>query len=161
MYKDFSNYEIFADSRIWSKKRKKWLKPKTLPNGYQQVCLYDNEGKKHYERWHKVIYFAVNGLWEYPDGMEIHHCDEVRTNNQIANLLLCSHRENCNFGTRNEKISKRVAAYDKNGELIMVFPSTREAGRQGFRNSHVSACCRGERKTHKGYTWKYLDDDDE
>ena len=38
----------------------------------------------------------------------------------------------------------------------MAFPSVMEAGRQGFNFGNVAACCRGERKTHKGYTWKYL-----
>lgn len=50
---------------------------------------------------------------------------------------------------------KQVCAF-KNNELVMTFPSTAEAGRQGFCQVSVAACCRGERKTHKGYTWKYL-----
>lgn len=53
------------------------------------------------------------------------------------------------------KLSKRVGAY-KNGDLIMVFQSTREAGRNGFNQANVSACCIGKHKTHRGYFWKYL-----
>lgn len=161
MYKNFSNYEIFADGRIWSKYSNKFLKPITMKNGYQKVSLYDNNGKLHVERLHKVIYCAVNGLWEIPKCYELHHCDEVKTNNQIGNLLLCSHQENCNHGTRNERIakaqSKRVGAYDKNGELVIVFASTKEAKRLGFDQGHVAACCNGKRKTHKGFEWRYLD----
>lgn len=54
-----------------------------------------------------------------------------------------------------EKQSKQVAAY-KDGSLAMIFPSTMEAGRQGFNQSHISACCNGIRNYHKGYTWRYL-----
>lgn len=53
------------------------------------------------------------------------------------------------------KLSKRVGAY-KNGELIMVFQSTREAGRNGFNQANVSACCIGKHKTHRGYVWEYI-----
>ena len=55
----------------------------------------------------------------------------------------------------NGKTSKQVGAY-KNNELIMVFPSVGEARRQGFCGSSVEKCCNGKRKTHKGYTWKYI-----
>ena len=58
-------------------------------------------------------------------------------------------------GIPNIKLSRRVGAY-KNGELIMTFQSTSEAGRNGFSSGHVSACCRGERRVHKGYNWYYI-----
>lgn len=49
---------------------------------------------------------------------------------------------------------KAVGAY-KNGELIMIFESTMEADRNGFDSSHISACCRGKLRTHKGYEWRF------
>ena len=174
MYKNFSNYEIFADGRIWSKVRKKWLKPQKNEQrgGYQQVGLTDNNGKRHMEYVHRVCWMAVNGVWEIPDGMELNHLDEDKTNNHISNLQLCTHKENVNHGTRNERSakaltnhpdkSKRVGAF-KNNELMMVFDSTREAQRNGFKQSAVSACCRncfnreGNNK-YKGFIWKYLDE---
>ena len=54
---------------------------------------------------------------------------------------------------QNEK--KQVGAF-KDGELVMVFSSTTEAGRNGFIQSNVSACCNGKKKTHKGYEWRYI-----
>lgn len=166
MFRDFTNYEIFEDGRIWSKKKKKFLKSYTTRDGYQMVGLVDNEGKRHTERLHRVVFCAVNGLWEFPEGMQINHLDENKTNNHITNLELVTPKENCNFGTRNTriaetmtnspKISKRVGAF-KDGELQMVFPSTNEAGRQGFNQGNVCRCCRGEQKTYKGFTWRYLE----
>lgn len=161
MFRDYQNYEVFADGKIWSKVRNKFLKPTTKKNGYQRVCLYDNEGKKNYQFVHRVCWMAVNGVWEIPKYYDIHHCDEVKTNNHISNLLLCTRKENLNFGTRNSRaakaLSKRVGAF-KNDELVMVFSSTNEAERQGYKHSAVSQCCNGKRKTHKGYVWKYLDE---
>ena len=51
--------------------------------------------------------------------------------------------------------SKQVGAF-KDGELVMAFQSTNEARRQGFNKGHISACCRGKLKTHKGFEWRYL-----
>ena len=43
-------------------------------------------------------------------------------------------------------------------EIVKVWKCTREAERQGFCHSNISACCRGKRKSHKGYKWMYLED---
>lgn len=55
----------------------------------------------------------------------------------------------------NGVLSKQVYQYNKKGELIKIWESTAECGRNGFHFGNVAACCRGERKTHKGYIWSY------
>lgn len=50
-------------------------------------------------------------------------------------------------------LSKPVAAKDAEENIVFEFPSTREAGRNGFNAGHIAECCRGERKTHKGLFW--------
>lgn len=167
-FRDFDKYEIYEDGRIWSYKTNRFLKPGTDKNGYQQVLLSDNEGKSKMYLLHRVVYEAVTGS-PIPYGYEINHIDERKYNNARNNLELISHKQNINYGTRNSragksiskamtnnpKISKAVGAF-KNGELVMTFKSAREAGRQGYNQGNVAACCRGERKTNKGYTWRYL-----
>ena len=54
-----------------------------------------------------------------------------------------------------ESKSKQVGAF-KNGNLVTTFQSIKEAGIQGFDQGHISECCNGKRKTHKGFEWKYL-----
>lgn len=71
-------------------------------------------------------------------------------------------KENCNWGSRNERftkaLSKRVQAFDKEGNLVYDFPSTMEAQRQmGFSNSAICACCNGKRKSAYGLIWKYVE----
>ena len=53
--------------------------------------------------------------------------------------------------------SKPVLQLSVSGNIVAEYPSTREAARQngGFNHSAISAVCRGEKKTHKGYGWKY------
>ena len=169
---NFEKYEVYEDGRIWSYSRKKFLKPKTEKNGYQRVCLYDNEGKKKLYLVHRVVYEAVTGN-PIPKGMQINHRSEDKTDNRFfENLELVTPKENVNYGTRNARAAKslskakkgiipkanppkQVGAF-KDGELVMIFPSTQECGRNGYNQGSVASCCRGERKTHKGYTWKYL-----
>ena len=162
-FRDYSKYEVFEDGRIWSYSHKKFLKPITMKDGYQQVGLYDDDGKMKKYLLHRVVWESVTGE-PIPEGYEINHISEAKDDNFFENLQLMTHKQNLNYGSRNSRASKtktngvrskQVGAY-KNGELVMTFPSTAECGRQGFNQSTVAACCRGERKTHKGYTWKYL-----
>ena len=54
-------------------------------------------------------------------------------------------------------ISRPVAQYTLDGELIKIFQSARDAERQeGFNHSAISATAKGKQKTHKGYIWKYV-----
>ena len=150
MFKDYTKYEVYPDGKIWSYSHKKWLKYFTnKKDGYQRVVLYNNEGKRKTFLVHRVIFEAVSGS-PIPEGMQINHRSEVKTENMITNLELVSPKENINYGSGIERSakartngvrSKQVGAF-KNGELVMTFPSTMECGRQGFNQSGVSACCR-------------------
>ena len=157
-FRNFEKYEVYEDGRIWSYKSNKWLKPTTNNLGYQVVSLSDNEGKIKTYNVHRIVYEAVSGK-PIPEGYEINHISEAKDENFFANLQLISHKENINFGTRNERSaksqSKQVGAF-KNGELIFTFQSTAEAQRNGFYSSAVSKCCNGKWTHYKGYTWKYI-----
>lgn len=162
-FRNYDNYEIYADGRIWSYKKNKFLKPNTVRGGYQQVCLIDDEGKRKMYYVHRIVWEAVTGE-PIPDYLDCNHIDEDKTNCSFANLNLLSPKENCNWGSRNDRIakantngkcSKQVGAY-KDGKLVMVFKSTNEAGRQGFHQGAVSRCCNGKLPHYKGFVWRYI-----
>ena len=167
-FRNFEKYEVYEDGRIYSYKSKKFLKPIKCPNGYQRVCLVDNEGKMKLYLLHRVVYEAVTGE-SIPEGMQCNHINEDKTDNRFCNINLLTPKENTNWGTRNSRASKAISKANtnnpkrskmvgafKNGELIFTFPSSNEAGRNGFKQSAVSDCCNGKRKTHNGFTWKYI-----
>lgn len=168
-FRQYDKYEVYPDGRIWSYKTKRFLKPGKTKSGYQQVSLSDNEGKIKWYLLHRVVYEAVSGS-PIPEGYEINHRNEIKTDNRFfENLELVTHKENMKFGTRNErarkaisksltnnpKLSKAVGAF-KDGKLVMQFPSTSEAQRNGFYSSAVSRCCNGKLPHYKGYEWRYL-----
>ena len=59
-----------------------------------------------------------------------------------------------------ENKSKPVVQIDPTtNKIVKVWESSTEAGRQcGFDHGNISVCCKGKRKTHKGYKWMYLSD---
>lgn len=163
MYRNFTKYEVYEDGKIWSYSHKKWLKPATEKNGYKQVTLYDNEGKRKTYYLHRVVYEAVSGE-PIPDDLEVNHRNEDKTDCSFENLNLLTHKDNINCATGIERSaksringvrSKVVGAY-KDGDLVMKFSSIQEARRQGFSQSNICSCCNGKRKTHKGFQWRYL-----
>lgn len=65
-----------------------------------------------------------------------------------------------NFDVDNYKkktTSKTVYQYDKDYNLIKIWYSAAEAGRNGFSSGHISACCLGKRKFHKGFIWSHTE----
>ena len=144
------------------------MTPFEVGAGYLGVTLSKNrEYKQCYV--HRLI---AEAFLPNPDNLpEVNHKDEDKTNNFVflnedgtvnkkkSNLEWKNHRDNCNHGTRNERVakaqSKPVLQFTLNGEFVREWPSTMECERNGFSSGNVSACCRGERKTAYGYIWKY------
>ena len=137
----------------------KLLKAKMNNRGYLMVHLW-KENKHTGFLIHRLVYSVFCG--SIPDDMQVNHIDEDINNNRLNNLNLMTCKENINFGSHNQRVakanSKPVVALDADGKVVFEFQSTNEAGRCGFDQSHVSACCRGEVKTHRGYRWKYKEE---
>lgn len=147
--KDF--YEIQEDGTLYGHRGRK-LAETLNSHGYVQNKLSTEIGEKPFYR-HRLVALAF--IPNPENKREINHRDENKLNNDISNLEWATRAENINHGTRNERISKPVIGICvKTGQQI-EFPSTMEAGRQGFHQGHVAACCRGEEKTHKGYEWRF------
>ena len=48
----------------------------------------------------------------------------------------------------------------KNNNIIKIWNSVGEASRSGFTTSLIREVCLGKRKSHGGYEWQYVNDDD-
>lgn len=60
-----------------------------------------------------------------------------------------------NLREANENKMKRVASYS-DGILIKVYENICDTEKDGFDYHHVSKVANGLRKTHKGYTFKFV-----
>ena len=143
----------------------KVLKSGVAGGGYLQVVLY-KDGNSRAFKVHRLVYAAFCG--EIPNGYDVNHIDECKTNNRLDNLNLMTRKENNNWGTHNQRVAKAntnnplrcrpVVALNEDGEVISEFSPTREAGRNGFNQGDLVSCCRGRYKTHRGYRWKFKED---
>lgn len=166
-WKDIEGYEgMYQVSNEGKVKSLKFNKDKILKNrwylGYWAVVLYKN-GVGTPKTVHRLV---AEAFVDNPDNLPcVNHKDENRSNCVMENLEWCTYKYNNNYGTRNERnrvlltnredLSKQVYQYTLDGELVKIWASTREAGRNGFRQNCISLCCTGKLKTHKGYKWSY------
>lgn len=138
------------------------LKPGKDHGGYLQVILYKNKIRR-IGRVHRLVWSAFNG--PIPEGMEINHIDECKTNNSLSNLNLLSRTQNMNWGTQkkrsamartNGKCSKPILQYTMNGVFLREWVSQQEITRQtGYHRGNISSCCNGKIKSSNGYVWRF------
>lgn len=121
---------------------------------------------------HRFIWEAFNG--KIPENLEIDHIIPLSENggNELSNLRLVTSLDNkhnprtiekyklSNKGKISQKListinkrKKTVYQLSINGELINVWESTAECGRNGFNQGNVSMCCNGKLKSYKGFKW--------
>lgn len=140
-------------------KKEMILKQHNDTRGYLKVDLSKNNKNKN-KMVHRLV---AQAFISNPNNKEtVNHINEIKTDNRVENLEWLTVQENNTYGTRvsrmQKSLSKTVLQYDLKGNFIKEWSSTREAGRNGYSKSLVSACCRGERKTHKSYIWKYKEE---
>lgn len=145
-------YQVSSDGRIRNNKGK-ILKLFQDGYGYLYVGLHKN-GTILTKSAHRLV---AEAFLENPNNYEqVNHKDEDKHNNNVDNLEWCTPKYNCNYGSRNEKLSRRVNQIDpQTGEVIHQWASARECGRNGYDAASVSRCALGKYKQHKGYIWKY------
>ena len=97
-------YSVCNDGTVRNDKTGRILKP-LLRNHYFTVVLYDGNGNPKPFRVHRLVASAfVKNPFSKPC---VNHIDENKLNNAANNLEWVTEKENCNYGSRNEKI--RVA----------------------------------------------------
>lgn len=170
--KGFEGYQVSNLGRVKSLERidalgrrvkEKFLKPLITRNGYYLIGLYKNSIQKFYYV-HRFVWEAFNG--QIPEGYEVNHINEIKSDNRLSNLNLMTHKENMNYGSRTERCaevlknrkdqSKSVLQFDLNNNLVKEYPSTKQVERElGFSYQNICACCKGKQKTAYNYKWKY------
>ena len=181
-WKDIKDYEglyqVSNCGRMMSLNYRKTGKSKLMKlmktkKGYLTVVFHKNGEYKKY-LVHRLV---AETFLENPDKLpQVNHKDEDKTNNFVflnkdgsvnkekSNLEWSTPKENSNHGTRNErisstntngKLSKSILQLTLTGHLIREWVSMAECTRNGFRQSAVCRCCRGEKPQYKGFKWCY------
>lgn len=157
----------YANSHGGRRDYGKLLKQHTNNSGYSQVRLPVN-GKFKWVSVARLVLQAFTGT----NGPQCNHKNGIRTDNRLENLEWASMSENMRHSYRVLKrqhprpslgklgglckLSKRVAQYDLAGNLVRIWDSLADTSRAGFSAGNVGSVCRGERRTHKGFIWKFV-----
>lgn len=164
IWKDIVGYEgLYKVSNLgkvmsfWGKKPK-LLKPQKENSGYLHIVLINNTKSRTNFYLHRLV---AQAFLPNPNNLPcVNHKDENKTNNRVSNLEFCTHKFNINYGTAKERIAKKlskpVLQYDKNGNFIKEYPSTKDAERKtGLYQESICRVCKGKYHTCGGYIWKY------
>ena len=157
--KDIKDYEglyaITRDGRVFSYKSNKFLKPVLDKDCYHKVNLSKDKKMKTF-RIHRLV---AQTFIPNPLGLpQVNHKDEDKSNNCVENLEWCDAKYNMNYGTRIERMAKKLSKPVYCVELDRVFDGSRQAARElGLHNSSIISCCKGRYKTAGGYHWRYAE----
>ncbi|GMG71790.1 hypothetical protein ShirakiTB12_02580 [Priestia megaterium] len=128
MFKDIKGYEgryqIDEQGNVKSLSRQKGsvickeriLKHEKNNCGYHRVTLCKNDKKKRFFV-HRLVYEAFKG--DIPEGLQIHHIDENKDNNQLSNLMLATCRENNHYSAeaKGYKLTQKDVDYIRSHKL--------------------------------------------
>ena len=134
--KDIPGYEglyaITSCGKIWSYRRNQFVKTHKNNWGYFDVHLYKNGNHKVF----KVHRLVAQAFIPNPNNLpEVNHKDENKSHNYLNNLEWCTSKYNQNYGTRNERISKKCKCIETN----KIYNSTHKV-RKFVRDFYCKIC---------------------
>ena len=179
LWKDISGYEgVYQISNLGRVKRLAYIS-EISPRGYKQYMHFSEKILKPYTDKSGYVYTHLSKAGKTnayllhrlvaetfipnPDNLPVvNHKDENKSNNCVDNLEWCTQQYNASYG--NGAISRRntirklqgkeIEQYDLFGNLVDTLKTAHDKEPE-FSTTKIIACCRGNRKTHKKYIWKY------
>ena len=95
---EYKGYMVHSDGRIEKKNRNGFLSFSKDASGYKMFVQSNGRKSQVTTRVHKFIWEAFNG--KIPDGFEVDHIDEDRSNNKLSNLRLLTKQQNISRAKR-------------------------------------------------------------
>lgn len=159
-------YQVSNLGRIKSLNYNRQKKQKILiecknGKGYKIVSLSKN-GKWKSFLIHRLVYGAFVGI--IPDGYQIDHINNNKTDNRLQNLQLLTVSENNKkrFADNKNLQCGKPKTKIKCIETNQIFNSQSEASRiLNLSCGNINGVLRGKRQKTKGYTFVYVDDNTE
>ena len=145
------------------------MKADTSNGRYLRVSFYKDKKNRVFSIHRLVAKAFIPNPNDLPC---VNHKDENTFNNCASNLEWCTQKYNCNYGTRNKRISnkttgtrynrkdlsKPILQYTIDGQFVKEWPSSSEIQRQlNYNNSSIAKCCNEKPhfNTAYGFIWKY------
>ena len=101
----FKDYLLGTKQRVWSIRRKRYLKPGTSNSGYKVFCLMKDKVKKMVKRSRLV---CIVKYGEIPQGMTVNHMNLNKVDDRPRNLELLTIGDNVRHYVANRRKRKAV-----------------------------------------------------
>ncbi|MBR4544349.1 MAG: HNH endonuclease [Lachnospiraceae bacterium] len=167
------NYTIYDDGRLYSERRKRFIKPNHDKHGYLYYVISIN-GKRSTHKAHRLV---AKAFIPNPDKKDtVNHKNGIRDDNRVQNLEWATPKEQQHDPLTRKKFLDRVIktdylkmsklatekkkkttyVYDMNGNLLYTFASLVQCCKElNINPSHASQCANGQRNSTSGYVVKY------
>lgn len=157
--KEAPKYMISNYGRVKSNqyKQEKYMKLNKKKNGYFNVGLMVKPNVRKWFLIHRLVMETFEPI-RNSNEFEVNHKDENKGNNRIDNLEWMTSKQNCNYGTRNFRLSMEKNIPVECIETGITYRSFREAAQKtNIDGASINMCCTGyrNRKTAGGYHWRY------
>lgn len=150
-------YEVSDLGNVRSLKSGRWRNEQRIlipwkVCGYLRVQLTKDRIRKHIFV-HRLV---AEAFVPNPNNLEtVNHRDEDKTNNSASNLEWMTRADNTAY-SQPQLAARQVQQLDKQGNLLAVFPSAKEAQRvTEIAQSSICRCCNGKRKFAGGFKWRF------
>ena len=154
----FTNYAASKEGEVISIKNGRKMKMSKNHAGYYRLNLSHQKKKKRYF-CHRFVFEAIKGV--IPEGFEIDHKNEVKTDNRIKNLQLLTHQQNVEKSKNKPIVSINIETTKKK-----IFLSSKSASIElEILRSSISDICNKKRyrktatskKDGQKYSFEYLE----
>lgn len=158
----FSRYFATSDGDVVSRNynhtgMERKLSGKTTKDGYIELLLRDDNGKRKYVRKHILI---ARAYIPNPDNKpQVNHKDGNKFNCKPDNLEWATQSENIQHGYENNLYSRKrpISCITPTGEY-KEFQSIAGAGRElGLHPQDIYQVCKRKMHSYKGYVFDYID----
>jgi len=163
----FENYSITWDGRVWSHKRKKFVKSWTNGFGYHHIALWKDKSKRYQ---FSIARLVAQAFIPNPDNKpQVNHIDGVKDNNHKNNLEWVTAKENidhainmglivCPDQTINNKRKIPINVYDYiTGKLRSTHTSISETARYySISRGNIWGVLAGKRRQTNGLTFENI-----
>lgn len=173
-----SQQRLRRNGNGWCVQKECIMSQRINTSGYKIVILC-KDGVKRVKIVHRLVAYAfIPNLNNLP---EVNHKNEIKTDNRAENLEWCTKIYNQNYGTKKirtqitrKKLNsewnalmkknlnhsygaeKPVLCFMPDGTFVSRYRSISLAAKSiGDCSSHIAACCKGNRRTVRGYRFEY------
>lgn len=154
----YPDYKVNVYGEVYSIRKGRILTPQQNIWGYLFVTLYNENGPKIHTIHRLVANAFIPNIDDKP---QVNHIDGCKRNNRVNNLEWCTNSENekhaFSLGLKHPTRQKKIRIV----ETDEIYDSIHECARVINGNfTAISNCIRGISKTHLGYHYEVVEDED-